>query len=135
MKRVLSIIGTVLLSLFLAVGLTGCMTEADKVSYNVSKEADNFNVMRRLVVINSRSDKIILQMVGKLSIKVDAVEKQLEVVSEMPNDAGYQKHFVNMNEWTTYTLEDVSGVSVSKYGYEMEFMPESIIPVRITNKE
>ena len=27
-------------------------SESEKVSYNVSKEADNFNVIRRLVVIN-----------------------------------------------------------------------------------
>lgn len=30
--------------------VTGC-TEADKVSTNVSKEADNFNVLRRFAVI------------------------------------------------------------------------------------
>ena len=37
--------------------LAGC-SEADKVSYNVSKEADNFNVRRRVTVINTRTDKI-----------------------------------------------------------------------------
>ena len=32
--------------------VTGC-TEAEKVSTNVSKEADNFNVLRRFAVINT----------------------------------------------------------------------------------
>lgn len=41
----------------LAVGLmttmlTGCSTEAERVSYNLSQQADNFNVVRQLTVIN-----------------------------------------------------------------------------------
>ena len=32
------------------IGLTGC-TEKDKVSWNVSQEADNFNAVRRLTVM------------------------------------------------------------------------------------
>lgn len=36
--------------------LTAC-TEADKVSSNVSQEADNFNVLRRFAVINTRQTK------------------------------------------------------------------------------
>lgn len=39
-----------------AVMLCGCR-EADRVSYNVSKQADNFNVMRRITVFNTRTDK------------------------------------------------------------------------------
>lgn len=39
------------------VSLSAC-TEAEKVSYNVSKEADNFNVVRRVAVINTRTDKV-----------------------------------------------------------------------------
>jgi len=35
--------------------LTGC-TESDQVSYNISKEANNFNVTRKLTVINARTD-------------------------------------------------------------------------------
>ncbi len=41
-------------------GLTGC-TEKEKVSWNVSQEADNFNAVRRLTVINTLSDKVLLQ--------------------------------------------------------------------------
>ena len=43
----------------LTIGLfvVGCETEANKVSYNVSQEAENFNVIRRLTIINERSDK------------------------------------------------------------------------------
>ena len=50
-----------------AVLLCGC-TEADRVTYNVQKEADNFNVTRRLSVINARSDKPVLELIGNFSI-------------------------------------------------------------------
>lgn len=48
--------------------VTGC-TEADKVSTNVSKEADNFNVLRRFAVINTRTDKVEFEIVGAFSLK------------------------------------------------------------------
>ena len=37
--------------------LTGCGRESERVSYNIAQEADNFNVLRRVVVINTRTDK------------------------------------------------------------------------------
>ena len=117
----------------LLLALSGC-TEAEKVSYNVSKEADNFNVTRRLTVINSRTDKCILQMTGKMSL--EEVDGGIAVIVELDRDKHlYQKHYIWMTEWTMYTCEDVSGTNVSKYAYEMEFMPQTLLPVRITTNE
>ena len=48
--------------------LTAC-TEADKVSSNVSQEADNFNVLRRFAVINTRTDKVEFELVGAFSLE------------------------------------------------------------------
>lgn len=125
----------VLIALFAVIMLTGCdVREAERVSYNVSKEADNFNVVRRLTVINTRSDKCILQMTGKMSIEDQP--DGIAVLVEIDRDKNlYQKHYVYMNEWTMYTVEDVSGVSVSRYAYEMEFMPQTLMPVKITGNE
>ena len=115
--------------------LTGCsVSEAERVSYNVSKQADNFNVTRRLTVINTRTDKCILQMTGKISI--EDVTDGIAVLVEVDRKKGiYQKHYVYLNENTMYTVEDVTGVSVSRYAYEMEFMPQALIPVKITADE
>ena len=113
--------------------LTGC-SEADMVSYNVSKQADNFNVTRRLTAINTRTDKCILQMTGKISI--EDVTDGIAVLVEVDRKRGiYQKHYVYLNENTMYTVEDVTGVSVSRYAYELEFMPQTLIPVKITADE
>ena len=61
-------------------GLSGC-TERGQVSYNLSQDADNFNVRRRVTVINMRSDKVLLQMEGCLSIKTDTETNELSVIA------------------------------------------------------
>lgn len=114
--------------------LTGC-SEAEKVSYNVSKQADNFNVTRRLTVFNMRTDKCIMQMTGKMSIQNEG-NNEISVIVEVDRKRNiYQKHLIYLNEWTMYTVEDVSGANVSKYAYEVEFMPQTLRPVRITADE
>lgn len=117
----------------LCTGLTGCR-EADKVSYNVSQEADNFNVIRRLTVLNARTDKPMFELVAAFSIEVDEADNQLEVICETGKNE-YKKHFIGLNEWTMYVVEDVSGANVDKYRYEVNFLPESIVPITITSKD
>ena len=118
-----------------AMSVTGCgQRQSDRVSYNISKQADNFNVTRRLTVINTRTDKCLLQMTGKISI--EDVQDGIAVLVELDRKKGiYQKHYVYLNENTMYTVEDVSGTNVSKYAYEVEFMPQTLSPVRITVDE
>ena len=113
---------------------TGCARQATLVSYNVSKEADNFNVIRRLTVINTRSDKCILQMTGRMSIQ-DVTDGIAVLVEIDRKNSIYQKHYVYLNKNTMYTVEDVSGVGVSRYSYEMEFMPQQLAPVKIKADE
>jgi len=113
-----------------AMTLTGCR-QAERVSYNVSKEADNFNVIRRLTVLNARTDKPMFELIAAFSISVDASDNQLEVTCETGHGE-YKKHFVGLNEWTIYVVEDVSGANVDKYRYEINFLPEMIVPVTIT---
>jgi len=130
-----AIIISVLALVMVSVSLSGCGREANRVSYNISKEADNFNVMRRLTVFNTRTDKCMMQMTGRFSIQNDG-NNELAVIVELDRKKEiYQKHFVYLNEWTAYTVEDLNGVKVSKYDYELEFMPEMLVPVKITANE
>ena len=59
-KRIALLMALVILVCFAA---TGC-TEADQVSANISQEADNFNVTRKLTVLNARTDTILLELVS-----------------------------------------------------------------------
>ena len=111
--------------------LTGCMEqEADKVTRNLSLQADNFNVTRRVTVYNCRTDKILLEVVGNLSVQKSGGDVDL-IIEVAPGQ--YKKHFVRLNDWTMYVVEDVSGAFADKYHYTINFLPDSIMPIRFTN--
>ena len=110
--------------------LCGCR-QNDRVSYNISKQADNFNVTRRIAVINARTDKPVFELIGNLSIE-NTTTSELEVIVETSKGV-YKKHLIYLNEWTIYVVEDVSGAYVDPYHYEVNFLPEMFIPVTITS--
>lgn len=112
--------------------LTGC-TQSDKVSYNISKEADNFNILRRVAVINTRTDKIEFEVIGKISVDTSSSSK-LVIVAETDEHV-YKKHLVNLTEWNMYIVEDLEGADVNQYKYEVNYMPESIIPFTVTTSD
>ena len=127
MKRIICI--TLLITLICV--LSGC-TEAGKVRHNVSKEADNFNVMRRVAVINTVNGEPVFEIIGRMSIYADNNDNQLEVVVEVDNGV-YKKHIIGLNEATTmYVVEDINGADVDPYKYEINYLPESIFPFTIT---
>lgn len=101
--------------------LTGC-TEADQVSSNISKEADNFNVTRKLTILNARTDTILLELTGTFALKNNS-NNELEIIIETA-EGKYQKDYVYLNDYTMYVVEDISGSSVDKYHYEINFLPE-----------
>ena len=128
MKKIFAIILIVVMLL----SLCGCR-EADIVNHNVSKEADNFNVLRRITVFNIRTDTVLMQMTGYFSLKNNST-KELVVLAEVEKGT-YQKHFIYLNDYTMYTVEDLSGADVSMYTYELEFLPTVLRPVKITANE
>lgn len=110
--------------------LTGCTTSADTVSHNISREADEFKVKRRIVFINLRSDTYLFSITGNCSIETDSADNQLEVICRIGEDK-YQKHFLRLSNETTYTVEQLEYSDVSRYDYEIVFRPEAIIPIEI----
>lgn len=127
MKKVIKYI---VLILAIVITTTGCQRDADVASYNVSKEADQFRVKRRIVFVNLRSDTYLYSITGNCSIETDSADNQLEVICKVGEDK-YQKHFLYLSNETTYTVEQLEYSEVSKYDYEIVFKPESIIPYKI----
>ena len=122
MKKIICIV----LVIILVCSFVGC-TEASRVRQNISKEADNFNVQRRIIIINARTDTIMFELVGTFSINTNASTNELEVICEL-EDGTYQKHFVYLSEYTLYVVEDISHTNVSKYHYELNILPEQVLP-------
>lgn len=124
--------------LLLMMCLTICMiiggcTEVDQVSYNVSQEADNFNVLRRFAVINTRTDKVEFELIGAFSLDASEYPK-IKVIVE--KDGGtYLKHIIGLNDDTFYVVEDLGGAEVNKYKYEVNYIPETIVPFTVTSED
>ena len=114
--------------LLLVLSLAGCAREADKVSYNLSMEADNFNDVRQVTVINCLQGDVLFQMTGKMSITADTSDNQLEVIVEDENGE-YKKHFIGLSDNVTYVVEDITSGDVEKYRYTLNFNPNMWIPV------
>lgn len=112
----------IMLSISMGLVLCSCR-ESWYVKHNVSKEADNFNVTRRLEVINARSDEPLFELIGNFAISNNA-ENELEVVVEL-EDGTYKKHYVYLNEYTMYIVEDLSGSDVTPYHYEINVLPQT----------
>lgn len=134
MKKTIAVF---LVVISIIVMLAGCSTQAQKVSFNISKEADQFNVQRRVTIINARTDKIVLEVIGNLSVLQSSGDVDI-IVEIAPGE--YKKHFVRLNQWTLYAVEDISGANVDKYHYEINYQPETIgpfglLPVTITNDD
>jgi hypothetical protein len=107
-KLVIGIVGAVTLVL----GVTACSSEADTASDNVSKAADNFQVNRRITVINGITDKYLLVITGACSINTDDPKK----------------FYAGLSDNVTWTVEQGSSVKVSGYHYKVIFRPSTLIP-------
>ena len=121
--KIVILLGIMILAIMI---LSGC-TEVNRVSSNIRQEADNFNITRRIVVYNARTDKIVFELIGNFSLQ-NNTSNELEIICEVDNNV-YKKHFVYLNEYTLYVVEDVSGAYVDKYHYEVNYIPEMIVPV------
>ena len=128
-KNILKVIITGVITTIVVL-LTGCQTEAEKVSYNLSLEADNFNDVRQITVINCLQGDVLFQMTGKMSITADTADNQLEVVVE-DEYGNYKKHFIGLSDNVTYVVEDITSTDVEKYKYTLNFNPNMWIPIDI----
>jgi len=122
-KKIAAGIATVVAGL----SLVGCSSNADVVSENISKAADNFEVARRIVFIDTMTNEYMLVIEGRCNISVDGDGGgQLEVTCRTPG--GDKKHFLGLNHTATYFVEQVSPVTVSQDHYKVWFKPSVIIP-------
>jgi hypothetical protein len=122
MKKLLltaTLVGTVFIS--------GCDTDANIASQNLSKAADQFEIDRRIVFYNGITDSYMLTIEGRCSIKADTVGKKLDVTCRTGRN-DFKKHFLGLSDNVTYFVEQIQGADVSTYHYKVIFKPQSILP-------
>ena len=124
MKKVFCV-AALLASLCMVVA--GC-SQSSRVSYNLSQEADNFNDIRQITVMNCIQGDVLFQMTGKMSITADTQDNQLEIIVEDEN-GDYKKHFIGLSDNVTYVVEDVTTNDVDQYQYTLNFNPKMWLPI------
>ena len=100
--------------------------DAQVASRNLSKAADNFEILRRVVFMNGITDEYMLELIGYCSITVQQSQRQLEVVCKSPE--GWRKHFLGLSDNVTYFVEQMDDTQVSENHYRVTFKPQAIIP-------
>lgn len=121
MKKKIAII---LMLAALALILSAC-TQADNVRHNLRREADDFNIRRRITVLNTRTDTPMMQITGLLAIETDDDGDLNIMIEKAPGE--YVLNYAHLSQDTTYIVEQIETKEVSKYQYEIKFYPSNLI--------
>ena len=109
----------------LMVVVSGCKSEAQIAADNTSKDADNFEINRRIVFYNGITGQYVLSIEGLCSIEDNG--RQLKVTCKTGNSE-YKKHYLGLSDNLSYFAEQLAPHKTSGFYYKVNFRPESIIP-------
>lgn len=104
--------------------IQSCGSSADVVSNNLSVEAGEFKIARRIVFYNGITDSYILVIEGRCQI--DHAQK-LSVTCKT-SDTTYKKHYLGLSDNVTYFAEQLESAGVDDYRYKVNFRPQTIVP-------
>lgn len=107
-----------LLVLLICFSMCAC-TAAENVNNNLSQAADNFKCMRKITVYNARTDLIVMEMEGAMSISNNG-SNELVVTCKTGSDE-YKKNYIYLNEYVIYVVEDITGTTTDPYHYKVHF--------------
>ena len=96
----------------------GC-TAAANVNHNISQAADNFQCLRKITVYNARTDLIVMEMEGYMSLSNTSTSEL--VVTCMTGPSEYKKNYIYLNEYVIYVVEDITGIATDPYHYKVHF--------------
>lgn len=109
---------TLILVCIIMLSMSAC-TPAARVNHNLNSEADKFNCLRRITVYNARTDLIILEVEGYMSLS-NNMTNELVVTCKTAEDT-YKKNYIYLNDYVIYVVEDITGLAVDPYHYKVEF--------------
>ena len=100
--------------------LVGC-EKSDRVNYNIRREANNFNVYRRVVAINTRLNETLFAVEGYISVGVDS-DGDLNVTIQTGEEE-YKLFYAHLGSDVTYTVIQTEPTDVTPYAYNISFFP------------
>jgi hypothetical protein len=121
-KKVIAI-GAVLAAGLLTTA-AGCESNAKTAGDNISTAADNFEVQRKIVGVNTRTDKYLFYVEGRCSI--ERAGDLIVTCKHGEND--YRKHYVGQATDVAWVSTQMAGIDVSEYHTRVVLKPEGVIP-------
>ncbi len=110
----------VFLAIMLLLTMAGC-EKSDRVNYNIRREANNFNIYRRVVAINTRLNETLFAVEGYISVDVDS-DGDLNVTIQTGADE-FKLFYAHLGNDVTYTVIQTEPASVTPYAYNISFFP------------
>lgn len=122
-KRKLVATGTVLLA-GIALTAGSCESDATTIDRNLQTEADQFNIERRVLNVNTRSGEILFEVTGRCSVTRDS--DLVVLCKDGPNE--YSRHIVARSTDTTFVITQLGPVDADVYRTKVIWKPQSILP-------
>jgi hypothetical protein len=99
--------------------LSGCTTEAKDVNKNLTKDADNFKIERRVSLINTRTNMPIVVVEGKCSVETQ--DSLSATVLCKTDDGKYVRHGFLRSTDTTMVWEQLQASDTSAAHYRFVY--------------
>ena len=112
-------------ALLIVMVLLSACRQSETVTYNLKREADDFNIRRRITVLNTRTDTPMMQITGLLAIGTDNDGDLNITIEKAPGE--YVLNYAHLSQDTTYIVEQIQTKEVSKYQYEIKSYPSQLI--------
>ena len=116
-----------IVSVLAAAALSGCSSDADVASYNLSKSADQFEITRRVVFYNGITGDYMLTIEGLCSLGNRDKSREVSITCKTGPKL-YKKHFLGLSDNVTYFVEQLEPKTASVYHYRVIFKPAAIVP-------
>ena len=107
--------------------LTGCSSDADVASRNLSTAADQFEITRRIVFYNGITGEYILVLEGLCSLGNSDTNLRMSVTCKT-GPTEYKKHYLGLSDNVTFFAEQIDPAPSDVFHYRVIFKPASIIP-------
>lgn len=115
----------VMLAFTVCLGLTACEDDVEIAQSNLTKAADNFEIMRRVVMYNAITGNSVMVTEGKCSVDND--QYRTSIVCKV-GEGQYIRNFYGRSDNISYFVEQMETVPVNVYHYRRTFKPQSILP-------
>lgn len=108
--------------------LSGCFeTDAKVAERNMRVAAENFELNRRIIFVNTWTDTWLQVIEGRCNIEYGS-DRTSVICKTGPKESEFKRSFIGKSGQVTAMVEQLEGVPVNVYHYRRTFKPQSIIP-------